>query len=147
PTFRDNLQVDEFRAAMVTYFDAAKASAALGEKYTILVRGHAFNARTSSRVGSSSSGHVIDVTDYPSIEDLALASDLAVLDYSSLRFDYSLTGKPMIFMVPDVDAYTSTTRGTLVPFEETSPGPHTRTLDETIDCIRNVDAVARAYEN
>ena len=31
----------------------------------------------------------VDVTDYPEISDLYLASDVAVVDYSSLRFDFA----------------------------------------------------------
>ena len=46
---------------------------------------------------------VVDVTDYPEINELTLAADVAILDYSSLRFDWALTGKPMVFFVPDVD--------------------------------------------
>ena len=45
---------------------------------------------------------MIDVTTYPEINDLILASDAAVLDYSSLRFDFALTGRPMLFLVPDL---------------------------------------------
>ena len=50
-------------------------------------------------------GNVVDVTDHPDVNDLILASDAAVLDYSSLRFDYGITGKPMIFLVPDLERY------------------------------------------
>ena len=73
----------------------------LGPSYVVLVRGHAFNAREHERIGSA--GRVIDVTDYPDVAELMLASDAAVLDYSSLRFDYGLTDKPMIFLVPDLE--------------------------------------------
>ena len=44
---------------------------------------------------------VIDVTYYPDVTDLCLASDAAILDYSSLRFDYALLRRPMVFLVPD----------------------------------------------
>ena len=49
------------------------------------IRGHAFHARVEERPGSAE--RVIDVTDYPDPADLYLASDLAIVDYSSLRFD------------------------------------------------------------
>lgn len=85
PTFRDHLAQDDFRAAMVDFLDTLQLSAELGPDWVILVRGHAFNARVDSRLGSH--GAVLDVTDYPDFNDLSLASDVAVLDYSSLRFD------------------------------------------------------------
>ena len=64
----------------------------------------------------------IDVTDYPEVSDLYLAADAAVVDYSSLRFDFGVTGKPMIFHVPDLQRYQDT-RGWLFDFEPTAPGP------------------------
>jgi CDP-glycerol glycerophosphotransferase (TagB/SpsB family) len=42
-------------------------------------------------------GKVWDVSDYPEINDLLLAADVAVLDYSSVRFDWLITGKPVVF--------------------------------------------------
>ena len=66
---------------------------------------------------------VVDVTAHPEINDLVLAADVAVLDYSSLRFDFALTGKPMVFLVPDLADYHGGTRSFLFPFEESAPGP------------------------
>ena len=44
---------------------------------------------------------------YPEINDLLLAADVAVLDYSSIRFDWLITGKPVVFFVPDLEDYLS----------------------------------------
>ncbi len=121
PTFRDHLAQNDFRAAMVDFLDTPQLSAELGPDWVIMVRGHAFNARVASRLGSH--GSVLDVTDYPDINDLCLASDVAVLDYSSLRFDYALTGKPMLFMVPDLKLWSESSRGTLFDYPPTAPGP------------------------
>lgn len=56
---------------------------------------------------SNNSKSVIDVTHEPRIEDLMLASDLLLSDYSSVFFDYALLGRPMIAFVPDIVAYSS----------------------------------------
>ena len=64
-----------------------EAARALGPDYVILLRGHRFHELP--RYGA----HVVDVTGYPEINDLILASDAAVLDYSSLRFDFAVTGQ------------------------------------------------------
>jgi CDP-glycerol glycerophosphotransferase len=109
----------------------------------ILVRGHAFNARLEARIGSR--GNVIDVTDYPDVAELCLASDAAILDYSSLRFDYALTGKPMIFMVPDLEQYQETSRASLFAFEPTAPGPLVRTTNEVVAAAADLPAVRRNY--
>ena len=93
---------------------------ALGDDVVLLVRGHAFNARSRKRVGALPGA--VDVTDYPEVSDLYLAADAAIVDYSSLRFDFGVTGKPMIFHVPDLQRYKDT-RGWLFDFEPTAPGP------------------------
>ena len=111
------------------------------------MRGHAFNARAGQRVGSF--GTTIDVTDYPEVSDLYLAADVCVADYSSLRFDFGVTGKPMIFLVPDLQRYVDT-RGWLFDYEPTAPGPKVDTTEEVIHHLRNLDALiadhATAYE-
>jgi CDP-glycerol glycerophosphotransferase len=68
-----------------------------------------------------------------------------VLDYSSLRFDYGLTDKPMIFFVPDLERYLSKTRGAITPYEPTAPGPLVRSTDEVIDALADLDAVRRDW--
>jgi CDP-glycerol glycerophosphotransferase len=88
---------------------------------------------------------VVDVTDHPEINELVLASDAAVLDYSSLRFDYALTGRPMVFLVPDLDDYTGGVRGFLVPFTDTAPGPLVTSTGEVIALLRDVPALAAEW--
>jgi CDP-glycerol glycerophosphotransferase len=85
------------------------------------------------------------VTDHPEINELVLASDAAVLDYSSLRFDYAMTGRPMVFLVPDLDDYTGGVRGFLVPFSDTAPGPKVSTTDEVAGLLRDVPALAAEW--
>lgn len=143
PTFRDELAKNDFTAAMVDYLDVDGLASTLGPSQVLLVRGHAFNAREHERIGSA--GRVIDVTDYPDVAELILASDAAVLDYSSLRFDYSLTDKPMIFFVPDLERYLSETRGAIMPYEPTAPGPLVRSTDEVIEALADLDAVRRDW--
>lgn len=143
PTFRDSMSSNDHTAAMIDFLDLDRLATELGDDYVIMVRGHAFNARLDRRVGSR--GTIIDVTDYPNIADLCLASDAAILDYSSLRFDYGLTGKPMIFHVPDLKEWQTEARGSLWKYEPTAPGPLLRTTDEVIDTLRDLDTVRNSY--
>jgi CDP-glycerol glycerophosphotransferase len=142
PTFRDYLAVDDNRARMPDFFDFASAHQRLGDDFVMLIRGHAFNARASRRVGRLEG--CIDVTDYPEISDLYLAADAGIVDYSSLRFDFGVTGKPMIFQVPDLQRYKDT-RGWLFDFEPTAPGPLVSTTDEVVDCLLDLDGVRSEY--
>lgn len=142
PTYRDYLSADQMSADVVPELvDFPKLSADLGENYVILMRGHPFNA--GADIGAT--GAFINVTDYPDINHLILASDLAILDYSSLRFDYALTGKPSLFFVPDKARYFAG-RESFVPYAETSPGPHLHTQEELLAAIRDADDVAKRYE-
>jgi CDP-glycerol glycerophosphotransferase len=142
PTFRDYLAVDDTQAWWPDFLDFERAASALGDDYVILIRGHAFNARSEHRLGSRRG--CIDVTDYPEVSDLYLAADAAVVDYSSLRFDFGVTGKPMIFQVPDLRRYQDT-RGWLFDFEPTAPGPLVSTTDEVIDRLRDLGRLRTEY--
>lgn len=144
PTWRDD-QATNFRAATFsTELDLAAAARALGEDHVLLVRGHRFHARAKAPVGRHHA-RVVDVTGYPEVNHLILAADAAVLDYSSLRFDFALTGRPMVFLVPDLDRYTGGVRGFLYDFEPTAPGPHVATTAEVVAALRDLDATAATH--
>jgi CDP-glycerol glycerophosphotransferase len=140
PTFRDYMSADDMAAERIDFFDVDRAAAELGPGYTFLVRGHAFNARAGGRHEGGT--HILDVTGHPDINDLILASDCAVLDYSSLRFDYALVDKPMIFLVPDLAKYDAV-RGGVIPYAPTAPGPHVRTTREVVSLVRDLEGLAR----
>ncbi len=60
-----------------------------------------------------------------SITPLLPAFDRLVTDYSSVAFDYSLTGGPMFYLAPDEDSYASS-RGLYEPYREFSGGREQR---------------------
>ena len=142
PTFRDYLAQDDGKALLADFFDFAEARAALGDEVVFLARGHAFNARTEDRFGQRPG--VLDLTDYPEVSDLYLAADAAVVDYSSLRFDFAVTGKPMIFHVPDLQRYKDS-RGWLFDFELSAPGPLVNTTAEAVARLADLDGVRTEY--
>ena len=116
--------------------------AQLGPGFALLLRGHRF--MDPPRVGGAGA-RIVDVTGYPEVNDLILAADAAVLDYSSMRFDVALTGIPMVFLVPDLATYATVKRGFLYPFEPTAPGPLLATRDEVVAALRDLDGVRRAH--
>ena len=146
PTWRDD-KATNFRAATFsTDLDLAAAARALGEDYVLLVRGHRFHAKAGA-VSGRHHARVVDVTAYPEVNHLILAADAAVLDYSSMRFDFALTGRPMVFLVPDLERYTGGVRGFLYDFEPTAPGPHVRTTAEVVAALKDLDATAAAHRD
>ncbi len=142
PTFRDYLAGGDNVSVMPELFDLEEAARRLGDGYTILVRGHAFNARTERRI--SQIPGCIEVTDYPEVSDLYLAADAAIVDYSSLRFDFGVTGKPMIFHVPDLQRYQEA-RGWLFDFGLSAPGPRVDSTEEAVDRLLHLDDVRTEY--
>lgn len=117
PTWRDDVAVST-GYSLVSYLDFEAAGAALGDQSAILLRGHANTAH--QRIDAN---QAIDVTRHPDINDLVLASDILITDYSSLMFDYAVTGKPILLLTPDLDQYRDVTRGFYLDLDDLAPGP------------------------
>jgi CDP-glycerol glycerophosphotransferase len=143
PTWRDDLATNFRAAEAVHHLDVEQAAASLGDDYVLLLRGHRFMAATGTSTGS----RVLDVTSYPEVNDLLLAADAAVLDYSSMRFDFALTGRPMVFLVPDLEDYATVKRGFLYDFAPTAPGPLARSSAEVVEALRDLDGVRERYRD
>jgi CDP-glycerol glycerophosphotransferase len=139
PTWRDDLTTNFRAALMPSTFDVEHAAEALGDDYVILLRGHRFH-----RQRREVRRQLLDVTEYPEINDLILAADAGVLDYSSIRFDMALTGQPMVFLVPDLDRYESG-RGFMYDFRSSAPGPLLDTTAEVVEALQDLDGVAQRY--
>jgi len=142
PTYRDRLNTRMFAAARFDELELGRLATLLGPGYTLLVRGHNNNQRELDRV--TGMAQVVDVTDYPDINELTLACEVAVLDYSSLRFDWAITGKPMVFFVPDLEDYFALRRP-LFPYEGTAPGPWTSTTEEVAAALGDVPGLRTKY--
>ncbi|GAB3631095.1 hypothetical protein GCM10027421_04480 [Microbacterium shaanxiense] len=98
----------------------------------VLVRGH---SRTLRPGRDQSGARVIDVTGFPDTARLLLVANALITDYSSVMFDYSVTGKPMYFMVPDLEHYRGQLRGFYFDLAERAPGPLVTTQDELVDAL------------
>ena len=77
---------------------------ALVESWVLLIRLHPF-VRRPARLPDELVGFVVDVSDWPDMNELMLVADLLVTDYSSAIFEYALLERPMAFFAPDLDAY------------------------------------------
>lgn len=76
----------------------------LGEDVVILFRAHSI---TNKVLGLAFDDQILDVSDYRDVNDLILASDVLISDYSGIYFDYAITGKPMISFCYDYDEYSN----------------------------------------
>ncbi|MEV0824549.1 CDP-glycerol:glycerophosphate glycerophosphotransferase [Nonomuraea rubra] len=88
---------------------------------------------------------VRDAGSYPEINELMLASDALLTDYSSVMCDYALTGKPMIFFIDDWDDYRLSERGVYHDLPAIAPGPCLTTTEDLVAVLRALPAVHEAY--
>jgi len=136
PTWRDD------RPDHVDHLDVARFAERLGPGYVTLIRGH---SRTLLPGEDVSAPGVLDVTGYPDVSELFLVADLLVTDYSSVMFDFSVTGKPIFFFTPDLEAYRDQLRGFYFDLLPVAPGPVSNTMDELLAQVTERDAVGVEY--
>ncbi len=107
----------------------------LGDDHVVLLRLHPF-VRAGVAIPADLAGFAIDAGDHPEINDLLLASDVLVTDYSSVIFEYALLRRPMLFFAPDLDAYEGE-RGFYFDFRSGVPGPVLETTEQVADQLRS----------
>ncbi len=135
PTHRDGV------SSLKLGLDLARVRARLDEPVTFLIRGHYFYDTSRTVQDMQAAGELLDMSSYPSVEDLYLASDVLITDYSSAQFDFANLGRPIIIHAHDWDDYRAT-RGTYFDITRDSPGQVTTTVAELVDAINT-----GAYDN
>jgi CDP-glycerol glycerophosphotransferase len=146
PTFRDDRPTTRGRFEFTMPIDLAEFHRRFGDDHVLLVRTHVLiSNRVEVPPGAEKS--VLDVSTYPDIQELFLASDVLVTDYSSSFFDYALLGRPIVFYAYDLENYRDNLRGFYLPYDEaTLPGPITQTQDEFFDVLKASAALEGADE-
>ena len=122
----------EYREDYIPTADVERLAAELGEDFVVMVRAHYFYADRPREHG----GRVLDVSDHPSIEELSLAADVLVTDYSSIMFDYAVLDRPIVVHAPDWEEYRRL-RGTYFDLLVEPPGVVTRTDEELVEALRS----------
>lgn len=99
PTFRKDKQ------ASVYGMDFAMLGKALGPDWAVGCRLHPnLNADVSGE-------DCIPMSNYPDMQELLIACDLLITDYSSSMFDMAVAGKKCVLYVPDLEQYMAKERG------------------------------------
>ncbi len=115
----------------------ATASKRFGGKWVVLFRTHFLSPITADQ------DDVYDATyrpDMPDMQELLMASDMLITDYSSSIWDFSFTGRPCLLYTPDLDTYTAS-RGFGLDIYEWG-FPVCRTEQELFDAIGSFDLAA-----
>ncbi len=104
----------------------------LGPDTVLLVRAHYFYVPPGRTPGGERRGQVVDVSAYPVVEDLYLAADVLITDYSSAMFDYAVLDRPMVIFAPDWPAYREL-RGVYFDLMAQPPGAVATTYPDLLD--------------
>lgn len=141
PTFREDLNLQE-----VFDLDVEKWREELSNEYVLLYRAHPV-VSTKAKLDDD---FFRDVTSYEVVEDLMIASDILVSDYSGIVFDYCIMHKPIVLWTYDYEIY-SERRGLYVNMPEELPSsPNEDIVIETIKkhaCERDmIDSVISFQE-
>ena len=140
PTWRDYQRTITGSWEMVSYLEPDMV---FPKGVSVMFRGHTNTNRSSS---SKVAGNAIDVTGYPDITDLYIAADVLITDYSSVMFDYSVTGKPILFLAPDLARYRAE-RGFYFDFEAEAPGPILKSTEEVMETLSKLPATAKTFQS
>lgn len=111
-----------------------------GDQWVILLRWHPVMQLAMKSFAAENAESVVDVTEYPDIEDLILSADACISDYSSCIFDAALRNIPCFTFATDFEEYKSE-RGVYYDMEEL-PFPYARNNDELMENIRSFDQEA-----
>jgi CDP-glycerol glycerophosphotransferase len=128
PTMRD------YQVGYVPRLDLEKISRELGEDFVLLVRTHYFYDQDPGLQELQERGALIDVSGHPVVEELCLAADALVTDYSSIMFDYANLDRPIVIHADDWETY-RTTRGVYFDLMAEAPGPFARTQAELTEIL------------
>ena len=141
PTWRDQ---DVFGASgpLALPLDLAGLRAALPDDVVVMVRAHNM---VTGRLATEPLPGILDVSYHPDIRDLYLAADVLLTDYSSVMFDFAVTGKPIVFSAPDLEAFATTVRGFYFDLAPVAPGPLTTSVDELLEALTDLPRVQREY--
>jgi len=132
PTFRDGQDAVRTKDGVVDlggigiHLDLDALAAAVGDHGRVLVRTHYSLNKPVPRPESS---RVVDASNHPRVEDLMLAADVLITDYSSIQFDYASLDRPIILLTDDKSVYDSN-RGTYFDITEFPPGLVARSPQE-----------------
>lgn len=133
PTFRGNIS----EAKAPTDFDMEKLSE-LSDAYMVVIKNHPF-VKEPYFIPESCKDFCMEIHSEMTVEDLLMAADVCITDYSSVVFEYSLFQKPIIFYAYDIDAY-DLERGFYYPYKEFVPGPIVYSMDELTHALTHLDA-------
>lgn len=136
PTFRNSKSFEYYNLDYEHVIDAVKQR--FGGEWRLILRYHPSMRDLADERNVHLSDMVIDLTDYPDMQELVAITDVAITDYSSWIYDFMLSRKPGFIFATDIKKYKEKDRGFYYPIE-TTPFAIAQSNDELIHAIENYE--------
>lgn len=134
PTFRDDSGTGRGKFTFELPMSLEAFDSRFGQDTVLMLRMHVLISN-AVKIPEELSNRIIDVSSYPDIQELYLASDVVITDYSSVFFDYSLLRRPIIFYAYDLENYRDNLRGFYLDYASALPGPIVETEEQLWNCL------------
>ena len=139
PTFRDSFEKNGEMDFSVYGVDFGRLKSVVEQKFggawTVVVKWHPILANYVKAKDMGSKGGYIDATQFNDMQDLLIASDMVISDYSSCIFDAALREIPCFTFATDFEEYKKD-RGVYYEMEEL-PFPYAKNNDELCENVLN----------
>jgi CDP-glycerol glycerophosphotransferase len=139
PTYRDDEVIGE---DIPLGLDVPALADELGNDHVVLLRRHYY---LGHRRPTPTSACVRDVSAYPDTSDLLLAADVLVTDYSSVLFDFAVTGKPIVLYAYDLEHYRDRLRGFTLDVATDLPAPLLRDQGQLAETLADRAGLVETY--
>lgn len=141
PTFREYQRDSKYTTYLKPPFNFDKWKKELGNEYVFLITAH-YEVEKLINVPKDNN-FIINAFGYPYINDLMIVSDLLISDYSSIIWDYSILGRPILSYAYDYDVYVKE-RGLYEGYENIFMDGIQRTEEELINTIKKIDYITES---
>lgn len=134
PTFRDNGSVSAYQYDFDILIKSLERK--FGGEYILLIRLHPNVRMSLNKIYNSS--HIIDASKYPDMQELIIASDVLITDFSSCMFDAMIANKKVFLLANDYDEYIKSERKLLFDIKKL-PFPFENNIKELSKLISKFD--------
>ena len=134
PTFRDNGSISAYDIDARKILDTLKHTT--NQDWVMMVRMHPNDKKGIARFHFDQS--VMNMTDYPDMQELIFVADMQISDYSSTIAEFLIMQKPVFIYASDLEEYSKSCRG-LSPAYYELPIHINRTNEELIQSIEQYD--------
>lgn len=138
PTYREYTRDSVNNCVMAPPIDLSNWKSQLSNNYVLLFRAH---YEVVKSLNIQEDDFCKDVSDYPNLNELMMASDVLLSDYSSIFFDYAILERPMLAFTYDYDEYAEK-RGVYFDIRE-ALDDYASTEDQVIENLKSLDVEKR----